>query len=262
MTFEAFGLGSSDQVLAKMQVRRRQEAFYSSAIFMPNAHLRYFAGRFPSPPRDGRSNSVALIKYRRGGDADDDLRKYFLQDPYSTNVELNGQVELKCRAPEGVPPPEVKWLRNGAQIDFDANSDPNLILSSEGNLIIAQARLQDMANYTCVASNIAATRYSQNATLTVYVNGGWTTWSAWSPCSSACGKGVRKRSRTCSNPVPLNGGLECPGADEQKAPCSSKCPHEEDAEWRTGEWHRKNPIFRRNRLRVAEALAPAIALAH
>lgn len=43
-----------------------------------------------------------------------------------------------------------------------------MIVSSEGNLLIGQARLQDTANYTCVAENVAAKRLSDPALLTVY----------------------------------------------------------------------------------------------
>lgn len=46
--------------------------------------------------------------------------------------------------------------------------DNNMIVSSEGNLLIGQARLQDTANYTCVAENVAAKRLSDPALLTVY----------------------------------------------------------------------------------------------
>jgi len=42
------------------------------------------------------------------------------------------------------------------------------------------------------------------------VDGGW---SAWSVCSVACGGGTQ--TRTCTNPAPANGGLDCSGASSQ-----------------------------------------------
>jgi len=58
----------------------------------------------------------------------------------------------------------VYWLRNGVPLE----TDTNLIVSSEGHLLVGQARLQDTANYTCVAENVAARRVSEPALLTVY----------------------------------------------------------------------------------------------
>ena len=58
------------------------------------------------------------------------------------------------------------WIKDGNQIDV--KKEINYIISNEGNLIINQARLADMGNYTCGASNIASTRLSESATLTVF----------------------------------------------------------------------------------------------
>ena len=41
------------------------------------------------------------------------------------------------------------------------------------------------------------------------MNGGWSEWQKWGACTVACGGGEQSRSRTCNNPVPENGGLEC-----------------------------------------------------
>ncbi|XP_063400323.1 A disintegrin and metalloproteinase with thrombospondin motifs adt-1-like isoform X2 [Mytilus trossulus] len=41
----------------------------------------------------------------------------------------------------------------------------------------------------------------------------WTSWISWSTCTKNCGTGgqVRTRTRSCTNPMPLNGGKQCPG---------------------------------------------------
>ena len=93
-----------------------------------------------------------------------DLKKQFESPPYSQSVEVDHQAELRCHPPAGVPPPRVYWLRNGATLE----PDTNIIVSSEGHLLVSQARLQDTANYTCVAENIAARRISDPALLTVF----------------------------------------------------------------------------------------------
>jgi len=49
------------------------------------------------------------------------------------------------------------------------------------------------------------------------VNGTWTQWGPWSPCSRTCGEGARTRSRTCQEP--LFGGQPCEGSASQKTHC-------------------------------------------
>ena len=41
------------------------------------------------------------------------------------------------------------------------------------------------------------------------LTGGYTQWSEWSECSKSCEAGQRTRSRTCTNPVPPQGGNDC-----------------------------------------------------
>ncbi|KAJ7371466.1 hypothetical protein OS493_025365 [Desmophyllum pertusum] len=41
------------------------------------------------------------------------------------------------------------------------------------------------------------------------VNGGYSTWSAWSACSKTCSTGYKVRARYCNNPRPANGGKDC-----------------------------------------------------
>ncbi|XP_031784792.1 netrin receptor UNC5C isoform X3 [Nasonia vitripennis] len=153
------------------------------------------------------------------------LKKQFESPPYSVSVEAGQSTELRCLPPIGLPPPRVYWLRNGVTLDTDASD--TLLVSSEGHLLVGQAKLQHQANYTCVAENIAAKRSSEPASITVYVNGGWSSWSAWSECHTRCVKGGQKRTRTCTNPAPMNGGQPCLGPALQKNDCNTNCQPEE-----------------------------------
>ncbi|XP_046664969.1 netrin receptor UNC5C-like isoform X2 [Homalodisca vitripennis] len=188
------------------------------------------------------------------------LKKHFEVPPYSQSVEMDHQAELRCHAPPGVPPPQIYWLRNGLPLE----TDTNVIVSSEGHLLISQARLQDTANYTCVAENIAAKRISDPALLTVYVNGAWSPWSQWSECNARCGRGIQKRSRICNNPPPLNGGQQCPGSALQKIDCTSVCPEEEtrlsavDGRWSAWSgWSACGPDCRHHKRRTCSNPPPS-----
>uniref|UniRef100_A0A672P5A3 Netrin receptor UNC5 n=1 Tax=Sinocyclocheilus grahami TaxID=75366 RepID=A0A672P5A3_SINGR len=148
------------------------------------------------------------------------LRKNFEEEPLGKEVALDQEVLLRCHPPEGVPPAEVEWQRNEELIDL--KTDPNFFITVDHNLIIKQARLADTGNYTCVAKNIVARRKSSSATVIVYVHGGWSEWSKWSPCGADC---TMWRSRECTQPTPSTGGKDCQGLDLQSLNCTSEqCP--------------------------------------
>ena len=57
------------------------------------------------------------------------------------------------------------------------------------------------------------------------VDGSWSPWSSWDPCSETCDEGFQKRMRECTNPTPANGGKACIGAAMETKKCILKfCP--------------------------------------
>ncbi|XP_045446045.1 netrin receptor UNC5C-like [Melitaea cinxia] len=140
------------------------------------------------------------------------IKKQFILSPSPTSVEEGSPASLRCSPPAAVPPPRVTWLKNGLPLQ----QDHNVLISAEGNLLVTRATLQDIANYSCVAENIAARRVSEPATLTVYVNGGWSSWGSWSQCRCNGRVAGQRRTRTCNDPHPINGGAPCQGQSVQK----------------------------------------------
>ena len=63
------------------------------------------------------------------------------------------------------------------------------------------------------------------------VDGGWTTWTRWSACSTTCDWGEQRRTRTCTQPPAEFGGRECSGARFQNNKCMlRRCPTTETTE--------------------------------
>ncbi|XP_076085388.1 sushi, von Willebrand factor type A, EGF and pentraxin domain-containing protein 1-like [Mytilus galloprovincialis] len=51
------------------------------------------------------------------------------------------------------------------------------------------------------------------------LDGGWTDSSDWSVCSTTCGEGIQIATRTCTNPQPEDGGLDCIGDEKSTKEC-------------------------------------------
>ncbi|CAH0407946.1 unnamed protein product [Chilo suppressalis] len=184
-------------VEAELNVTRNEVDEYFGGTFGCECYAWNSKGRI-------RSQSV-FIEYAY-------IKKQFVQQPVSATVEAGRSVTFRCSPPAAAPPATIRWMRNGAPVEA---TDEALVLPNVG--------LQDMANYTCVAENIAGKRESDVAVLSVYVNGGWSEWSPWVPCRCGTQSSGRRRVRTCSEPEPANGGAPCRGLAAQTDDNCMRC---------------------------------------
>lgn len=74
----------------------------------------------------------------------------------------------------------------------------------------------------CIGPNVI-TRRCKDAPCPVH--GGVSNWSEWGNCNKRCGRGEKKRVRTCTNPSPLFGGKTCTEVMEEALACNTHpCP--------------------------------------
>jgi hypothetical protein len=63
------------------------------------------------------------------------------------------------------------------------------------------------------------------------VNGGWSLFS-WRACDAECGGGAQTGTRSCTNPAPVNDGVECEGLSIVEQECNTQlCPPPVDGGW-------------------------------
>ncbi|KAI1293481.1 Netrin receptor UNC5C [Halotydeus destructor] len=104
-----------------------------------------------------------------------------------------------------------------------ASSSSSSSLSSSSPSFLDEASGLELPAYQCWchAYGQHQTVQSKKATVNFSLQGEWSPWSAWSECSTKCGSGFRKRTRSCSNS--LGPGFGCKGDAEQLSECKVHC---------------------------------------
>ena len=54
------------------------------------------------------------------------------------------------------------------------------------------------------------------------VDGQWSAWGPFGPCSVSCDGGMRERSRACTSPAPQFGGADCNGQSVESEVCAAE----------------------------------------
>ncbi|XP_077571540.1 hemicentin-1 [Stigmatopora nigra] len=136
-------------------------------------------------------------------------------------VIQGGSAVLDCPV-RGDPHPVLRWLRSGKPL----HRSVRVQALHNGSLIIYSVTAADEGDYDCVAESEAGST-ERIITLKVQINGGYSNWQDWGPCSSLCGQGIQERIRLCNNPEPSNGGLSCTGPSIDSRKCQAGlCPGE------------------------------------
>ena len=91
------------------------------------------------------------------------IRDDFRQEPIDMTKSRKSTVKFECIPPRGEPEPTVAWQHNGK----DITPSDRIHIHDNGDLVINMATLQDAGEYVCIASNIAGTKSSDPALLTI-----------------------------------------------------------------------------------------------
>ncbi|XP_073845084.1 neogenin protein frazzled isoform X6 [Musca autumnalis] len=99
-----------------------------------------------------RLSSKTNLSIKKSADnGDSPVAPSFLVGPSPQTVKEGDVVTLDCVA-NGVPKPQIKWLRNGEELDLN-DLDSRFSIIGTGSLQISSAEDIDSGNYQCRASN-------------------------------------------------------------------------------------------------------------
>ncbi len=143
--------------------------------------------------------------------------------------------------------------KNGVQVLWASNTQKNCptatsciaSLQADGNLVLyigtmaywntqtygqgaLRLKVTEASPYVQLINNSSAKVWSgagfdiTDVVAQVSVNGGWSLWENQGTCTKACGGGLQNQMRSCTNPVPTNGGASCIGPAIQQVACNTQ----------------------------------------
>lgn len=111
----------------------------------------FLSCRCLSPRLNFRHSSKSNLNIKAGGEPQQFQQPTFLTESESKTVNEGSTVTLDCVA-NGNPRPQIKWLRNGEDIDIN-DLDSRFRIVGTGSLQIASINESDAGNFQCRASN-------------------------------------------------------------------------------------------------------------
>ncbi|TMS03749.1 Hemicentin-2 [Larimichthys crocea] len=148
------------------------------------------------------------------------MRPAFKELPGDVTLNKGQSLALSCHA-QGTPSPVISWT-------FNNSPYPGAIVdeASRSSVIIENVTTSDAGTYVCIAENSVGSIRALSF-VRIRVNGGYSNWEEWGPCSSTCGQGFQERIRLCNKPKPANGGRSCSGPSIDSRKCQAGlCPGE------------------------------------
>lgn len=91
------------------------------------------------------------------------MSKKFLNEPQSTTAWVGSIARFSCQIRHAVPPATITWKKDGSPL----SPTDRIVILDQGVLQINNVNKADEGNYRCVAENVAKTRESKVASLTV-----------------------------------------------------------------------------------------------
>ena len=121
------------------------------------------------------------------------------------------------------------YASSGKWHDYNCDRPQHFICEKTGKILQNQ---QFKRNFDLIKSKYLNNYHNETSQIFISgffedppVNGGWTEFGSYGPCSVSCGEGTRTRSRTCTNPAPQKGGADCVGSSNETSSChQSACP--------------------------------------
>ncbi|XP_061197993.1 uncharacterized protein LOC133206079 [Saccostrea echinata] len=193
--------------------------------FATTPHHQFFMNKYPS--KSTLLNAIGSVPYQSGSTHTDLALKYVMDHDFKPAAgDRDHVVNILIVMTDG--------QSNDRQATItQANKLHGMNIKTFGIGIgsgINRAELEHIATdskHVFTVSNFDAlnTLQAELKKTACEVDGAWSKFGSWSPCTKTCGGGTHYRERSCNNPPPANGGKNCVGAARETGTCNTKaCP--------------------------------------